>query len=42
MSNEIRQPRYEDNEEPKVKIHNIRSSLPKPEIEMIYTVSKGT
>lgn len=26
---------------PRVKIHNIRSSLPEPEIEMIYTVSKG-
>ena len=26
---------------PMVKIHNIRSSLPEPEIEMIYTVSKG-
>ncbi len=26
---------------PVVKIHNIRSSLPEPEIEMIYTVSKG-
>ena len=31
-----------DKEEwPKVKIHNIRSSLPEPEIEMIYTVSRG-
>ena len=28
--------------EPTVKIHNIRSSLPQPEIEMIYTVYKGT
>lgn len=28
--------------EPTVKIHNIRSSLPEPEIEMIYTVYKGT
>ena len=26
---------------PHVKIHNIRSSLPEPEIEMIYTVAKG-
>ena len=26
---------------PMVRIHNIRSSLPRPEIEMIYTVSKG-
>ena len=26
---------------PTVKIHNIRSSLPEPEIEMIYTVYKG-
>ena len=37
--NEVRQPRRD--EDPEVKIHNIRSSLPKPEIEMIYTVSKG-
>ena len=26
---------------PRVRIHNIRSSLPEPEIEMIYTVSRG-
>ena len=31
----------DDKEWPTVKIHNIRSSLPEPEIEMIYTVSKG-
>ena len=30
-----------EREWPRVKIHNIRSSLPEPEIEMIYTVSKG-
>ena len=29
------------NDAPSVKIHNIRSSLPEPEIEMIYTVYKG-
>ena len=30
-----------DDATPSVKIHNIRSSLPEPEIEMIYTVYKG-
>ena len=34
-------PSPDSGDAPSVKIHNIRSSLPEPEIEMIYTVYKG-